>query len=55
MLTLNRNAPYKLHPNVEARLRVQAAGEIGVYAGCNEVVTDVPMGQLLKAVDEVHA
>ena len=53
MSTLNRN-PDKPHPDVEARLKIQGAGEIGEYAGGDEVVTDVPKGQLLKALGGVH-
>ena len=45
---------YKSHPDVQARLRAEGRGENEACRWCNEVVTDVPMGNLLKEVDEVH-
>jgi capsular polysaccharide export protein len=45
---------YKPHPDVVARLRVQGVGEAQAKSFCDEVVTDVAMGELLKQVDEVH-
>ncbi|MGB8408937.1 MAG: hypothetical protein WCE58_03395, partial [Gallionella sp.] len=45
---------YKRHPDVEARLRAAGRGEEEAYRWCNEVVTDVPMGDLLREADEVH-
>jgi capsular polysaccharide export protein len=45
---------YKPHPDVNARLRAQGAGEAQARDYCDEVVTDVAMGQLLMKVDETH-
>jgi capsular polysaccharide export protein len=45
---------YKPHPDVVARLRTQGVGEAQAKSVCDEVVTDVAMGELLKQVDEVH-
>ena len=45
---------YKPHPDVHARLRAMGRDEHEAYRWCNEVVTNVPMGNLLMAVDEVH-
>lgn len=45
---------YKPHPDVLARLRKRGQGEQGASRWCNDLVTDVNMGQLLTAVDEVH-
>jgi capsular polysaccharide export protein len=45
---------YKPHPDVNARLRAQGAGEAQAKDYCDEVVTDVAMGQLLMKVDETH-
>lgn len=45
---------YKPHPDVHARLRAMGRGEHEAYRWCNEVVTDVPMGDLLRDIDEVH-
>lgn len=45
---------YKPHPDVHARLRAMGRDEHEAYRWCNEVVTDVPMGDLLREVDEVH-
>jgi capsular polysaccharide export protein len=45
---------YKSHPDVVARLRTQGAGEAQAKSFCDEVVTDVAMGEFLKQVDEVH-
>jgi capsular polysaccharide export protein len=45
---------YKPHPDVDAGLRAQGVGEEQAKSFCDEVVTDVAMGELLKHVDEVH-
>jgi len=45
---------YKPHPDVVARLRARGVGEAQAKSFCDEVVTDVAMGELLKQVDEVH-
>ncbi|THJ23341.1 MAG: capsular polysaccharide biosynthesis protein [Nitrospira sp. CG24E] len=45
---------YKPHPDVVAGLRTKGAGEDEALRWCDEVVTDVAMGTLLSAVDEVH-
>jgi capsular polysaccharide export protein len=45
---------YKPHPDVVARLRAEGAGEGRARDHCDEVVVDVPMDDLLRAVDEVH-
>ncbi len=45
---------YKPHPDVMAGLRKAGLGEKEARAWCDEIITDVPMGQLLGAVDEVH-
>jgi capsular polysaccharide export protein len=45
---------YKPHPDVVARLRAQGVGEALANSFCDEVVTEVAMGELLKHVDEVH-
>jgi capsular polysaccharide export protein len=45
---------YKPHPDVLAGLRTKGAGEDAALRWCDEVVTDVAMGTLLSAVDEVH-
>jgi len=45
---------YKPHPDVLAGLRTKGAGEDDALRWCDEVVTDVAMGTLLSAVDEVH-
>jgi capsular polysaccharide export protein len=45
---------YKPHPDVLAGLRMKGKDEDGVGRWCDEVVTDVDMGQLLSLVDEVH-
>lgn len=46
---------YKPHPDVQAGLRLAGKGEGMASAHCDEIVFDVPMGQLLAQVDEVHA
>jgi capsular polysaccharide export protein len=46
---------YKPHPDVLAGLRKKGEGEEEAMRWCDEVVTDVAMGELLSAVDEVHA
>ena len=49
---------YKPHPDVLAGLRGSRAEaqrtQDACRAHCDEIVTDVPMGRLLDAVDEVH-
>lgn len=45
---------YKPHPDVLAGLRARGEGEEDAARWCDEVVTDVAMGELLCAVDEVH-
>ena len=45
---------YKPHPDVFARLRATGQGEQEAYRWCDEVLTNVAMGDLLMAVDEVH-
>lgn len=45
---------YKPHPDVLAGLRRKGEGEEEAKRWCDEVVTDVAMGELLSAVDEVH-
>ena len=45
---------YKPHPDVAAGLRARGQGEEKVHQWCNEIVSDVSMGELLTAVDEVH-
>ena len=45
---------YKPHPDVLARLRTVGQNEQEAYRWCDEVVTDVAIGDLLTAVDEVH-
>lgn len=56
---VRRSAPdayvvYKPHPDVVARLRQAGTDEHEARRHCDEVVVDVPMQQLLEAVDEVH-
>ena len=45
---------YKPHPDVLAGLRQKGEGEQEARRWCDEVVTDVAMGAMLAAVDEVH-
>jgi capsular polysaccharide export protein len=45
---------YKPHPDVVAQLRARGVGEAQAKRFCDEVVTDVAMGEILKQVDEVH-
>ena len=45
---------YKPHPDVIAGLRARGTGEDDALRCCDELVTDVAMGNLLMAVDEVH-
>lgn len=45
---------YKPHPDVVAGLRRKGQGEEETARWCDEVVADVPMGELLPQVDEVH-
>ncbi|MDB5818241.1 MAG: beta-3-deoxy-D-manno-oct-2-ulosonic acid transferase [Rhizobacter sp.] len=45
---------YKPHPDVVAGLRDEGIGEGRARHHCDEIVVDVPMGQLLDRVDEVH-
>ena len=46
---------YKPHPDVVAGLRSQGRNESEVADFCDEVVSDISMGSLLKQVDEVHS
>lgn len=45
---------YKPHPDVVARMRAKGKCEDAAARWCDEVVIDVPMGDLLREVDEVH-
>ena len=45
---------YKPHPDVLARLRIAGQDEDSASRWCDEVITDVGMGDLLTQVDEVH-
>lgn len=45
---------YKPHPDVLAGLRVKGLDEDAALQWCDEQVIDVPMGELLGKVDEVH-
>ena len=45
---------YKPHPDVLAGLKAKGSGENDAAAWCDEIVSDVPMNQLLSSVDEVH-
>lgn len=45
---------YKPHPDVLAGLRVKGLDEDAALRWCDEQVIDVPMGELLGQVDEVH-
>ncbi len=45
---------YKPHPDVVAGLRKKGEGEDEAARWCDEVVTDIVMGELLTVVDEVH-
>lgn len=45
---------YKPHPDVIAGLRMAGEGEGCAKTWCDEIVTDVPIGQMLELVDEVH-
>lgn len=45
---------YKPHPDVVARMRLEGHEEGRARLWCDEVVTDVPMAELLDAVDEVQ-
>lgn len=45
---------YKPHPDVVAGLRRKGCGEGDAAQWCDEIVTDVSMGELLPQVDEVH-
>lgn len=45
---------YKPHPDVVARLRKEGVNEQAALDWCDEVVSDVSMGDLLVLVDEVH-
>ena len=45
---------YKPHPDVVAGLRRKGQNEDESGRWCDEVVLDVPMGELLQQVDEVH-
>jgi capsular polysaccharide export protein len=45
---------YKPHPDVVAGMRKRGENEDSASHYCDEVVVDLPMGQLLNQVDEVH-
>ena len=45
---------YKPHPDVVARLRREGSEDAQAAKWCDEIVTDVAMGELLNAVDEVQ-
>jgi capsular polysaccharide export protein len=45
---------YKPHPDVLAGLRIKGVDEDAALQWCDEQVIDVPMGELLDKVDEVH-
>lgn len=45
---------YKPHPDVVARLRREGSEDAQAAQWCDEIVTDVAMGDLLNAVDEVQ-
>jgi len=45
---------YKPHPDVVAGLRRGGQGEDDARDWCDEVVFDVPMGDLLREIDELH-
>lgn len=45
---------YKPHPDVLAGLKAKGDMEDDAVTCCNEVITNVSMGELLKKVDEVH-
>lgn len=45
---------YKPHPDVLAGLRLKGVNEDAALRWCDEQVIDVPMGELLGSVDEVH-
>ena len=45
---------YKPHPDVVAGLRRKGQREEDAARWCDEVVADVPMGELLPQVDEIH-
>lgn len=45
---------YKPHPDVVAGLRARGRNEKQTLSVCDAVVTDVPMGELLNVIDQVH-
>lgn len=45
---------YKPHPDVVAGLRAKGRQEDEAHCWCDELITDVAMGDLLPVVDEVH-
>lgn len=45
---------YKPHPDVVAGLRDAGEGEQSALQWCDEVVVDLPIGELFALVDEVH-
>ena len=45
---------YKPHPDVVARLRREGSEDAQAAQWCDEIVTDVAMGELLNEVDEVQ-
>jgi capsular polysaccharide export protein len=45
---------YKPHPDVVAGMRTRGENEDRAGNYCDEIIVDLPMGQLLNQVDEVH-
>ncbi|MGA7181529.1 MAG: hypothetical protein WBX11_18370 [Thiobacillaceae bacterium] len=45
---------YKPHPDVLARLRLEGKDEQEAHQWCDEILTDVSIGELFRSVDEVH-
>ena len=51
---LDARVVYKPHPDVVAGLRAQGRHEGEAPAWCDAVLSDLPMGEVLAGVDEVH-
>ena len=45
---------YKPHPDVMAGLKARGEAEAEAVEWCDEIIEDVPMGELLSSVDAVH-
>ncbi|WPX99026.1 Capsular polysaccharide biosynthesis protein [Candidatus Megaera polyxenophila] len=45
---------YKIHPDIQAGLRINGCNENNILQFCNEVIFDVNIEQLFPLVDEVH-